>query len=90
MHFDENIIAGYLPEFARVLRPGGKALVHHSNRIGDPGRDFRKNPHWRNSMSAELFCDLATREGLAVLEQQVIDWFEVPKLDCVSVLQRRG
>ncbi len=35
VHMDLDVIAGYLGEIARVLRPGGIAVLHHANK-----RDF--------------------------------------------------
>jgi hypothetical protein len=40
-----EIVMSYIPEFARVLRPGAYAFVHHSNYTANPGGDFRQNPH---------------------------------------------
>src|SRR4051812_18986478 len=51
VHMESDVIASYLGEFARVLHPGGKAVVHHASkrpiavklapalrRAGTPGR----------------------------------------------------
>jgi ubiquinone/menaquinone biosynthesis C-methylase UbiE len=89
VHFDATLIEAYLREFARVLKPGGKALIHHSNySANEPPVPFQRNPHWRNHMSAELFHAMALQANLTVLEQKVIDWHDAPSLDCVSILQR--
>ena len=56
--------AGYLAEIARVLRPGGRALIHHAD-----GRNRGRIPSrggWRSPMSAHLFAALARERGLAV------------------------
>lgn len=50
VHMDLDVISGYLDEIARVLRPGGIAVLHHANkrdvarslrtttsRLGEPG-----------------------------------------------------
>lgn len=87
VHFDLEIVAAYLPEFARVLKPGGFALIHHSNYTDNPGADFRQNPHWRNFMSAAIFKHLAMRSGFTVEEQMPFDWGGLP-LDCITVLRR--
>ncbi len=30
VHMDSDVIKGYLNEFARVIRPGGRAIIHHA------------------------------------------------------------
>ncbi|GGB48528.1 hypothetical protein GCM10011316_20830 [Roseibium aquae] len=88
VHFPPEIVRSYLPEMHRVLKNGGYAFVHHSNyTAGGKDKDFRKNPHWRNYMSAELFADYAKGAGFNVIEQSLIDW-EVVNLDCCTILQK--
>ena len=55
-------VASYLGEIARVLRPGGAAVIHHP---GGPGR----SPGWRSPMTGVLFAQLATDRGLQVTRQ---------------------
>jgi SAM-dependent methyltransferase len=89
VHFDLEIVMSYVPEFARVLKPGAHAFVHHSNYTANPGGDFRQNPHWRNFMSADIFKHIAVRSGFDVIQQQTFSWGE-PDIDCITVLQRNG
>lgn len=59
--------AGYLNEAARVLRPGGVAVVHHAD-----GRNLGRLPSrggWRSPMSRRLFATLAGERGLEVCAQ---------------------
>lgn len=86
VHFEYDDVFSYLREIHRVLRPEGRALLHHSNNDRSPGARYSDNPHWRNFMSASLFAHVAMRTGFAVLQQQVIDWGGVPQLDCVTLL----
>jgi SAM-dependent methyltransferase len=61
----------YLKEIARVLAPGGTALVHHSD-----GRNRGQLPSrrgWRSPMSRGLFAALAGERGLQV-ESQLDSW----------------
>jgi ubiquinone/menaquinone biosynthesis C-methylase UbiE len=88
VHFDLEIVLSYIPEFARVLRPGAYAFVHHSNYTANPGGDFRENPHWRNFLSAGIFKHVATRSGFVVLRQEIFSWGE-PDNDCFTVLLRQ-
>ena len=88
VHFEYDDVFSYLAEIARVLRPGGRALLHHSNNDRMPGARYSDNPHWRNFMSAPLFAHVAMRSGLSVVEQQVIDWAGEAEIDCVSLVEK--
>lgn len=59
--------AAYLAEIERVLRPGGIAVLHHSD-----GRNRGQLPSrhgWRSPMSRDLFAALAIERGLRVVCQ---------------------
>lgn len=100
VHFESDVVRQYLIEAFRILKPGGRAFLHHSNYTGNPGGDFRVNPHWRNFMSKELMAHYAIHAGLSVYSQQVIDWgwqigpnwtitgYSDPQLDCISVFEK--
>jgi SAM-dependent methyltransferase len=63
--------AAYLAEIARVLTPGGVAVVHHAD-----GRNLGVSPSrggWRSPMSRKLFATLAAERGLAV-ETKIDSW----------------
>ena len=63
--------AAYLEEIARVLTPGGVAVVHHAD-----GRNRGQLPSrhgWRSPMSRRLFAALAAERGLQV-ECQLDSW----------------
>ncbi len=65
--------AGYLTEIARVLTPGGAAVIHHAD-----GRNLGSLPSrqgWRSPMSRHLFATLADTRGL-VVETQIDSWGE--------------
>jgi ubiquinone/menaquinone biosynthesis C-methylase UbiE len=71
VHMTPRDQAAYLEEIARVLVPGGIAVVHHSD-----GRNRGQLPSrfgWRAPMSRELFAALASRYGLRV-EAQFDSW----------------
>jgi ubiquinone/menaquinone biosynthesis C-methylase UbiE len=64
-------VAGYLAEIARVLVPGGVAVLHHSD-----GRNRGRIPSrrgWRAPMSRGLVAALAHERGLRV-ERQFDSW----------------
>jgi len=86
VHFDSDVVRAYLAEARRVLVPGGRAFLHHSNY--QRGHDWRSAPHSRAFMSKGLMAHYALKEGLAVVRQRVIDWGGEPRLDCLSLLAR--
>jgi SAM-dependent methyltransferase len=66
VHIATSDIASYLGEIARVLRPGGRAVIHHAR----AGReDDSVDVGQRSSMTARLFAEMASASGLALLEQ---------------------
>lgn len=88
VHFEMMDIFEYLRETQRVLKPGGRALFHHSNNTEDYKVTFSTGTSGRNYMSAQLFAYLANRAGLKVMKQQVIDWGEVSNLDCLTLVEK--
>jgi ubiquinone/menaquinone biosynthesis C-methylase UbiE len=88
VHFEYDDVFNYLKEFHRILRPNGRALLHHSNYDKEPGARYSDNPAWRNFMSAALFAHAAMRIGFRVVEQHLIDWAGMPRLDCATLLAR--
>jgi len=70
--------ASYLGEIARVLVPGGVAVLHHAD-----GRNRGLLPSrqgWRAPMSRELFAALARERGLRV-ECQFDSWGPAGRYD---------
>jgi len=83
VHFDRRVIQNYVREFARVLAPGGKGFVHHSN-LGDPhakrldqrpvGDDIWFNPQNRSNMTKGLFRQYCEQNSLTVEQQIDLPW----------------
>jgi len=74
VHIGESDTAAYVDAMMRVLKPGGRAVIHHP---GDGGL----HGHWRSGMSSERFAQLATHAGLHV-DRQFDEWtFEGVKFD---------
>lgn len=62
VHILSADIDRYVAEFARVLRPGGRALIHHSKNGFDSGP-------WRSDMTDQRMCQFAKSYGLEVVDQ---------------------
>ncbi|MCW8084108.1 class I SAM-dependent methyltransferase [Sabulicella glaciei] len=90
VHFELLDIVDYLRETRRVLQPGGRALLHVSNNMSNPGGHYHQNTHWRNFGHVDIVRHLADRLGLSVLEHEVFDWSGAPNLDAVLLLERPG
>lgn len=88
VHFELMDVYTYLKDMYRVLRKGGKALLHHSNYTTDYAADFLHAPHSRCFMSKDIFAYLAHRAGFQILSQEVIDWYDSKDLDCITLLRK--
>jgi SAM-dependent methyltransferase len=86
VHFDSDVVRSYLRDAKRVLKPGGRAFLHHSNYTG--GHDWRTNRCARNFMSKELFEHYALKEGLQIVRQKPINWAGVVDIDCLSLVSK--
>ncbi len=73
----------YLADFAKVLRPGGRAVIHHPGRY--PSHAERR-AGFRSNLSAPFFASLCHKHGLRAIEQ---DRSRAHKRgDCITVLER--
>ena len=63
VHIAPMDVASYLREIGRVLRPGSRAVIHHSG-AGKPVPSG-----WRSPMTRKLFANLATEAGFEVDSQ---------------------
>jgi len=88
VHFDSEVVRLYMPEFYRVLKPGGYGFCHHSNFTGNAGGAINDNPHWRNYMSKELFAYYCTEVGFQIVQSKTIDWGGYSNLDCLTLFQK--
>lgn len=74
VHFEFGDMLDYLPEIARVLRPGGRALLHYSANDANPAGSYRDDPRWRNFGSHATVLHFAHRVGLATLAEFTTSW----------------
>ncbi len=96
VHVSPRDQADYLQEIARVLAPGGTAVVHHSD--GRNRGRFPSRHGWRSPMSRGLFAVLAAERGLKV-GCQLDSWGPAGRYDlsgygtpslCANVKRRRA
>jgi ubiquinone/menaquinone biosynthesis C-methylase UbiE len=95
VHLQHWDIYNYMLELQRILKPGGKAIIHHSNTFSELGwRSFefqvprQLNRHKTyNSLilnTPEVMRELVTRAGLEVVDQIT----EVIKRDCITLIRK--
>ena len=88
VHFELLDIGNYLKETYRILKPGGKALFHHSNNDSDYKASYDTGIESRSFMNAKIFACLAYRAGFEIEEQKIVDWV-CPDLDCLTLVVKR-
>ena len=87
VHFSPDIVASYVADAYRVLKPGGQVLLHHSNYDAPTDQHYGLNPHARNHMTYELFKSIAAAAGMTIVASEPIPWGE-PDLDRLSLLRK--
>lgn len=88
VHFEMECIFAYLAETARVLKPGGRSLFHHSVFDQNPGKSFRDHPSWRNFMSISAFRHVSARAGLVIEEMVTFPWSTADVTDGLTLLHK--
>ncbi|VVB72704.1 Ubiquinone/menaquinone biosynthesis C-methyltransferase UbiE [uncultured archaeon] len=94
VHFELEDLAAYFKEFKRVLEPGGKGMVHHSN-YGADGKRWIEHPHLRSGVSAGDVHRICDELDLIVDSQKIIDWGVpnlnfTPNLDCITTFSKKN
>ena len=95
VHLQHWDIYNYLAEIHRVLRPGGLALIQHSNALSDAGWEYflREVPLQLNRhklfgtytvMTPELMAEFASRAGLDVIECRT----DIVRTEAISLFRR--
>lgn len=92
VHFDKLVVRDYVREFARVLKPGGTAFLHHSNYGAvAPDSSWTKNHGNRSDMTATLMREYALQNGLNIKFQRLsgtADGWSIEDLDCLSLIEK--
>lgn len=86
VHFDRSIVADYIEEFSRILKPGGKGFIHHSNLGEKANKSIRRNPSGRSNTSRGFVAAECARQGLTVLLQKDVPWENLT--DCATVFMK--
>ncbi len=88
VHAEQAVLSAYLIEIARVLKPGGRAFIHHSNLAGLP----RNLEHYTHERGADVGADSVARSaeaaGLQVVVQETVTWNIPVCLDCFTLLAK--
>ena len=90
VHIHQNVIDDYIGEIFRVLKPGGKAYIHHSWLFGGEDLSFL-NWAGRARMTPEVFSSLVEKHGMKVLEQKPIKFESLGKwdgTDCITIFEK--
>lgn len=87
VHFEMMDINEYLKDIYRVLIPGGRVLLHHSNNDYNYKASFANAPEGRSFMNKTIFAYLSYRAGFKIIDQQVINW-GLKSLDCITLLEK--
>ncbi|MGF1445268.1 MAG: class I SAM-dependent methyltransferase [Pikeienuella sp.] len=88
VHINATEVAAYLAEIARVLVPGGRAILHHGGLAGQGGG-------WRSDLTAARMADLIEAAGLTRLSE-ITRWEHAGEThalaygDVISVIARPG
>jgi SAM-dependent methyltransferase len=93
VHFELADMLAYLTEISRVLKPGGRALLHYSNNDVTPGSTYTDCPRWRNFGSEKVVLHFAQRTGLVSLESKTTSWPPgngEPPIDAFTLFEKRA
>lgn len=97
VHLQHWDIYNYLAELNRVLRPGGKAIIQHSNTLSELGwalfrkevpRQLNKHklPFTFTVNTPELMREFVARAGLECVDSLT----EVARRDCITLIRKPG
>lgn len=85
VHFNHELMAGYISEIKRVLKPGGKCFLHFSNHGKDCNTEHL-GTGLRGDMTNEAMLQLVN--DCAVIHNEVIDWAGAKDLDAIILFEK--
>jgi ubiquinone/menaquinone biosynthesis C-methylase UbiE len=91
VHFEAEVVIGYLGELARILARGGRAVLHYSNMHWMLDSKYGDGPHMRNFFSAEMMTHFSQRVGFRLIGHSTLDWGANPiwrNLDGLVLLEK--
>jgi len=80
VHMSKSVIQSYLYEINRVLKPGGRAWIHHSN-LFNGNEDNFKNYAGRANMTVDIFRELSETVGLDIVNQECFRWHNETRIE---------
>ena len=86
VHFNGDLIQLYIKEIIRVLKEGGRALIHFSNFGGDDCGSEVTGPGIRGAMTNNQM--LLFLRKYKIIYNEVIDWGGVNNLDAIIVFEK--
>ena len=95
VHMHLNVIDNYLKEIYRVLTPGGKGIIHHSNLWGGSENSF-DNKAGRSNMTPFFFKELVEKHNMKIVEQKeiqistLVDRNNNVIIDTISIFEKNG
>ena len=66
VHINPQDARSYFQEFRRLLKPGGRAVIHHPGSAENPGR-LRKG--WRSDLTNEMVLGFVQENSLRLISQ---------------------
>lgn len=94
VHADAETLRSYAGELSVKLSEHGVAFLHHSN-LGEyrdeSGKLTIDNPHGRcDVMRSDLWRDYCQQADLHCISQELINWGNIDRHDCISLTTRPG
>lgn len=89
VHFELDVIEGYMISLIDKLQVGGAAFFHHSN-LGALGADdnWLNNPGWRTNVSKEQVAELVSKYSFEMVYQKYENWDHLENSDCITVFKK--
>ncbi|WP_127110803.1 class I SAM-dependent methyltransferase [Pararhodobacter zhoushanensis] len=83
-----DLIELYLRDIYRVLKVGGRAILHHSNVDADLASFSALGGRFR--MTCEKFASMSEDVGFSVVRQATVDHSLAPALDGLTIVEKPG